>query len=115
MRNLRFLLLLMLITPFVVHADNGISVKRGFITGNTFRALDQPSKNVYATGLVDGILLAPFYGAPEERLNNFERCTAGMTGQQIVAIFEKHLKENPERWHHDMHIIAFSALREACK
>jgi hypothetical protein len=114
MRKSWKLLLVILGMPFVVHADDGIAVQNGFITGNTFRALDQASKNVYATGLIDGILLAPLYGAPEERLNNFEQCTVGMTGQQVVAIFGKYLKNNPERWHNSMHVIAFSALREAC-
>lgn len=114
MKNGWKLLLVILLIPLMAHANDGVAVHDGFITGNIFRALDPTSKNVYATGLIDGILLAPLYGAPKEGLKNFEKCTVGMTGQQVVAIFEKYLNNNPERWHNSMHIIAFSALKGAC-
>ncbi len=115
--NLRVFIITLLISlglPVAVLGEEGVLIHNGFITGNTFRAFDQVSKNVYVTGLVDGILLAPLYGAPKKNLEKIEKCTVGMTGQQIVAILEKYLRGNPERWHHGMHVISYSALGEAC-
>ena len=92
-------------------ADDGVLIHEGWITGNTFRAFEVESKNVYVVGLIDGIFLSPFYGASKE---NLEQCTTGMTGQQVVAIFDKYLQKKPERWHLSMHVNGFSALKEAC-
>lgn len=114
MKNSKILFLLALLYPAICNAEESVLIHKGFITGNTFRALDPTSKNVYATGLIDGILLAPLYGAPEKNLDSFEACTIGMTGQQVVAIFEKYLRDNPDRWHQSMHVIGFSAMKHAC-
>lgn len=91
-----------------------VTIQNGFITGNTFRAMEETSKNVYVVGLLDGMFLAPLYGAPESKLDNLASCTVGMTGQQLVAIFNKYLANNPERWHSSMHTIGYAAMHEDC-
>ena len=97
-------------------ADNGGSVliKSGFIKGSDFKAFGNISKNIYSMGLVDGILLYPFYGAPKLKMEKFETCMTGMNDSQLSAIFDKYLAEHPERWHQSMHRLAFVALKEAC-
>jgi hypothetical protein len=96
-------------------AEKEVSISTGFVSGNTFRALDAVSKNVYATGIIDGVLIAPLYGAPKNKLAVIEKCTVGMTGQQLVAIFDKYLNSNPEVWNKSMHTIVFLAMSDACK
>jgi hypothetical protein len=54
------------------------------------------------------------YGAPKKNLAVLEKCTEGMTGQQLVAIFNKYLKSNPELWHKSMHTLVYRAMNEAC-
>jgi hypothetical protein len=114
LKFIRYNLLAILFLSLNIQAKEGVSIHQGWITGNTYRAFEATSKNVYAVGLVDGVFLSPLYGAPKEKLKPLEQCTTGMTGQQVVAIFNKYLNENPERWHQSMHVIGFTALKEAC-
>ena len=109
----KILFLMLLFTSANSQAQD-ISIQNGFITGNTFRAMEKASKNVYVTGLLDGMLLAPLYGAPEKNLQILASCTVNMNGQQLVAIFEKFLTNHPERWNQSMHIIGYSAMHKIC-
>lgn len=92
--------------PLVVHD--------GFITGQQFRGLPEPSKRSYAAGLVDGVLLAPLMGAPKARMKWLESCLVGMTDEQVAAIIVKFVNDNPARWHEPVHVQFFSAMRSAC-
>ncbi|MDY6993906.1 MAG: hypothetical protein SVR94_15065 [Pseudomonadota bacterium] len=92
-----------------------VTIQNGFLTGNDFRILDDISKNMYVTGLIDGMFLAPFYGAPEKQVNHLAKCTEGMTASQVRAIFDKYIKNNPEKWHQNMHVIGHNAIMAACK
>lgn len=115
MRDLKVLsIIILLFSPFI-YAEKVVSISTGFVSGNTFRALDVVSKNVYAQGVIDGMLIAPMYGAPKLNLAVLEKCTEGMTGQQLVAIFNKYLKSNPEIWHKSMHTIVYRAMNDGCK
>lgn len=111
----RVLALIVFMSSAVAHAEDKISISTGYLTGNTFKAMSDTSKNLYATGIIDGILLAPLYGAPKANLATLENCTEGMNGQQLVAIFNKYLALNPEVWHKSMHVTAHSAMKLACK
>lgn len=115
MNKYKIAILLVSILPTLCHASEKVTVHTGFITGNTFLTLEPTSKNIYATGLIDGILLAPFYGAPGDNLKYFETCATGMPVRQVVAIFEKYLKENPEGWHRSMHVLGHLAMKQACR
>ncbi|WP_299491282.1 Rap1a/Tai family immunity protein [uncultured Shewanella sp.] len=114
MRISKIILILVLsFSPFI-HAEKTISISNGFVSGNTFIALDTVGKNIYSQGVIDGMLIAPMYGAPKLNLAVLEQCTKGMTGKQLVAIFNKYLKSNPEIWHESMHTIIYRAMFEAC-
>jgi len=115
MRAANILPLLILVFSTASYAESKVSISTGFITGNTFRALDVVSKNLYATGIIDGMLLSPLYGAPKGNLAQLEKCTEGMNGQQLVAIFNKYLNSDPEVWDRGMHTIVYSAMNVACK
>ena len=91
-----------------------VNIQNGFLTGNDYRGLDAISKNMYVTGLIDGMFLAPFYGASEKEVSYLAKCTEGMTASQIRAIFDKYLKNNPEKWHQNMHLIGYNAILGVC-
>jgi hypothetical protein len=114
LRITKVLSILMLVFSSHTFADEVVTISTGFVSGNTFRALDDVSKNVYAQGVIDGILVSPAYGAPKKNLAILEKCTEGMTGQQLVVIFNKYLKSNPELWHKSMHTVVYRAMNEAC-
>jgi hypothetical protein len=109
-----FVVVTLLLVSFASKSD-GAYIQNGFLTGNTFRALDDSSKKMYVIGLINGMFLAPMYGGSEEKVNSLASCTVGMNGQQLVAIFEKYLNNNPKRWNQSMHVIGYSAMLGACK
>lgn len=92
-----------------------VSIKEGFLTGNSFRSLNDSGKRGYAIGFLEGIFVSPMFDAPKSELQWIERCSVGMTDEQVVAILEKFLHENPARWHEQMNILAWVALKEGCK
>ena len=91
-----------------------IYIHNGFVSGNDYRNWDATEKDRYAIGLIEGMLLAPFFGASKEQLSWLEECTTRMTSTQIVAILDKYLDENPARWHDGMHAIGYGAMNDAC-
>lgn len=91
-----------------------VSIKSGFLTGNSYRILPTSNKRSYIAGFIDGTLVAPLFDAPKKETAWLERCIVGMTDQQVVAILEKWLSENPARWHESMNVLSFVALRESC-
>jgi hypothetical protein len=92
-------------------------VKSGFWTGNDFLQASITAQRAYATGLLDGVFLAPLLGAPKEdpNLASLERCTVGMTDGQVTAILIKELRDNPGDWHGKAHTMFFRAMKRACR
>ena len=108
-------LALLLVSCSVAAASEPIfTIKAGFLTGNQYRLLSQEARRTYAMGLLDGIFLAPFFGAKKETLGWLERCATGMNDEQIAAIFDKYLRDNPGRWHETMNNLGLVAVKNAC-
>ena len=94
--------------------NDAVVIHNGFITGQQFRDLPDVARKFYAAGIVDGVFLAPLFGASKPRLEWLEGCVVGMTDVQIAAIISKYLDDNPARWHQSVHAAAYSALRQSC-
>lgn len=109
-----FAMLLIVSTVLVAAAKDSVYVKSGFLTGNTFRSLGSVEKLGYAKGFIDGVLVAPLFGAPKVELLRTEQCVVGMTDEQVVAILNKFLADNPGRWQEQMNALSYSALKSAC-
>ena len=95
-------------------SEPAVNIKHGFLTGNAYRALSQEARRAYAMGSIDGMFLAPFFGAKKEKLSWLERCATSMTDEQIAAIFDKYLRDNPGRWHETMNALGMVAMKSAC-
>ena len=95
-------------------AAQDVYIHNGFVSGNDYRGWSSTAKERYVIGLIEGMLLAPFFGASKEQLSWLEECATGMTSSQIVAILDKYLDENPARWHEDMHALGYVAMKDAC-
>jgi hypothetical protein len=91
-----------------------VVIHNGFITGNDYRTMSQGARRTYVMGLIDGLFLAPFVGAPKRQVACLERCAEGMRDEQVIAIVDKYISENPVRWHGSVHVLVYSAMREAC-
>lgn len=91
-----------------------VEIHDGFLTAEQYRALPQDSRDAWAAGIVEGIFLAPFFGAPKARMKWLEACLTGMTHTQVTAILMKYINQHPERWHEQVHTTMYSALLDAC-
>jgi hypothetical protein len=109
-----------------VVGPEAVAIHEGFYTGQAFRDSSEGQQNDYAAGLVDGMLLAPLFGAPKRPdfkpkemaptspAEWLENCIQGMTNGQVVAILSKYLVDHPERRHQPAGPILFAALAETC-
>ena len=107
------LVFIFLSAPAVIASEQGILIHDGFGTGQDYISMSPGSKRIYAMGVVNGILIAPLFGAPKEEINWFESYLENMTDVQVAAILTKFLENNPGRWHDGLHILMFSAIKEA--
>jgi hypothetical protein len=110
----------MLFTLFAIsgYSQQGISIKTGFLTAEEFTQMGDQSQRDYAMGVVDGMLLAPLFGAPRaqndgQSIGAFGDCISRMSGRQVAAIISKFVRDHPERWNDSMHTVAFTAMAHA--
>ena len=95
--------------------------------GNEFLKVHQTLRAAYIAGVVDtyvGIKNTVEQarskgsyssGAFEQVITESVGCIQEMPYAQVVAIVEKYMRDNPERWHHPMADSVFGALRGVCK
>ncbi|TPG51038.1 hypothetical protein EAH75_06480 [Rhodanobacter glycinis] len=110
----RVLLLLALLAITGPAPAQTYEIKTGFVTGQAYLQMTQPQRSAYAMGVVDGMFLSPFFGAPKVKVTWLETCVTGMPDSQLVAVLDQYVRANPVRWHESMHTLAFSALKQAC-
>lgn len=91
-----------------------VAINNGFGTGEDYLKMDTSEQRAYAMGVVNGMLLAPLFGAPKSKMLRIENCLVGMTDSQVAAILAKYLRDNPGRWHETPHAPMLAALMENC-
>jgi hypothetical protein len=77
--------------------------------------MNPSERAIYSTGVVEGILSAPYLGAPLERASALNWCLYGMTGERIADILTKYLEAHPEERRYEMPTVALRALSRTCK
>ncbi len=67
-------------------------------------------------GLLDGIYIAPYFGAPDNNkaLVRIATCVEGMKASQVAAIIEKYVRDHPEQSKQDLKDVGYNAMLEAC-
>jgi len=108
------LVLLLLIPSFSSASGVTYAVNSGFGTGELFLSLSESEQRSYAVGVINGMLVAPMFGAQKKKMRWFEQCIQNMTDSQVTSILVKFLRDNPGRWHETPHVPMFTALKEAC-
>lgn len=93
------------------NADNNVSVF-SFVTGNNWIGKDMVMQRSYVTGVVDGMNAVSALNFNKE---SFFSCSLkGKSTEQLRAIVDKFIKENPEQWHLPMSLLIFDAINESC-
>jgi hypothetical protein len=88
------------------------NIPRGYGTGNVYLNMTDSEKNAYAMGALNGMLAAPFFGAPEKCTQWLYDYIKDMSSEQVAAIITKSLKDNPERWHKPLTALSYAAIRQ---
>jgi hypothetical protein len=85
----------------------------GYYKGNDYRRLTPEGKKTYASGLYDGMLMAPAFGAPPSGTEWLRNCTGKQfTNEKLVTVLDKYLEDHPEEWQTSMNVIGYRALRK---
>src|SRR5262245_5430096 len=90
MRGLFLLGAVVVVATTAIATQHGVWITGGFWTRSDFLGSTRAEQRAYATGLLDGALLAPFFGAPKDNpaLASFERCMV-VTDTQVTTILEE--------------------------
>lgn len=107
-------LLLMITVNVSAIADDSVTIHNGYITGQQYLNSTDSERSYYVIGLVDGLLLSPFFDASQSRISFLAKCLEKVTSSQLDAILTKKLNEQPEIWHQPAHTIMYKALYKMC-
>lgn len=102
--------LLLFLTALPVHA-----VTLGYVTGNDYLKWDDNTRMGWLIGATDGIMAESFLIKKDDNGPWLGRCVDGLTKEQIKAIFEKELSDNPESWHAPAALIFRGKMQDFCK
>jgi hypothetical protein len=114
MKKLLTIILLLASIPVYAHLQQRVSVSSGFLKGKDYLDFTTEEKRAYAMGVMNGMLVAPLLGAPEEKVAWLEKCTTEMTDEQIAAIITKYLNDHPGDWHRQMNVLSLNAMIATC-
>ena len=92
-----------------------VKISPGFFTGRDYLDMSDTERRAYITGEINGMLVAPFFGAPDENLNWLKTCSAKMSDEQLAATLTKFIRDQQEQMQTNLNVVTFNALREACR
>ena len=91
-----------------------VSISRGFFTGGEYLDMTDTERRAYATGAINGMLVAPLLGAPQERVDWLKKCSANLSDTDLADILTKYINSQPGQLSTSLNVITFNALRDAC-
>lgn len=91
-----------------------VSIGPGFFTGKDYLDMTDNERRAYATGAINGMLVAPFFGAPPDNLNWLKTCTAKMSDEDLAAIVTKYINSQESQLNYNLNVLTFNALRNTC-
>ena len=91
-----------------------VKISPGFFAAKDYLDMSDTEKRAYVTGQVNGMLVAPFFGAPEENLSWLKTCSAKMSDEQLASLVTRYIRDQPNQTQ-NLNVVTFAALREACK
>jgi hypothetical protein len=114
---MKHLLPLVALLAFVtVYANQQrVKISPGFFTGKDYLDMSDTEKRAYVTGEINGMLVAPFFGAPEENLSWLKTCTVKMSDEELASILTKFINEQHDQMQTNLNVVTFNAVRESCR
>lgn len=91
-----------------------VIIGQGYFTGKDYLDMTDNEKRAYATGAINGMLVAPFFGAPEENVNWIKTCTAKLADEDLAAIITRYIREQESQLNYNLNVLTFNAMRSAC-
>ena len=91
-----------------------VKISPGFFTAKDYLDMSDTEKRAYVTGQINGMLVAPFFGAAEENLSWLKTCSGRMSDEQLASILSRYIRDQPNP-QANLNVVTFSALREACR
>ena len=91
-----------------------VSIGPGFFSGKDYLEMTDNERRAYATGAINGMLVAPFFGAPDDSLGWLKSCTVKMSDEDIAGILTRYIRDNESQLNYNLNIVTFNALRNAC-
>jgi len=91
-----------------------VSIGAGFFTGKDYLDMTDNERRAYATGAINGMLVAPFFGAPEDSMTWLKTCTLKLSDEDIAGILTRYVRDNESQHSFNLNVVTFNALRNAC-
>ena len=110
----RLLAVLALITVVNAHQQT-VKISPGFFSGKDYLDMSDTEKRAYVTGEINGMLVAPFFGAPEENLNWLKNCSSKMSDEELAGTLARFIRDQPGQMQTNLNVVTFNALRQACR
>lgn len=112
----RWLLVLLLLLPVAASAqeERKIRILGGYVTGREYMDMDGLEKKAYIRGLLDGLLLAPGFGAKEEDMEWFHACTKGLDVADVRKYLYEYIRSRTDLWDNPNAAKSFRAVRDLC-
>jgi hypothetical protein len=109
------LALITLVIAVSVYANQQtVKISPGFFTSKDYLEMSDTERRAYVTGEVNGMLVAPFFGAPEDNLSWLKTCSGKMSDEELVAVLTRYISNQPNQ-QQNLNVVTFTALREACR
>jgi hypothetical protein len=100
-------ILLSLLLAAGVHASMDLK-------GNDFLQSSSREQQAYASGILDGFQMAPFFSPLPPTGRHFNECVLRMTSHEVSAMLENQLRDRPETWHRPAYDAMYAAFVKAC-
>jgi|ERR1043165_2177305 hypothetical protein len=111
----RLLLVLTFIAFLNIYSQQTVKISPGFFSGKDYLDMSDTEKRAYVTGEINGMLVAPFFGAPEENLTWLKTCSTKLSDEDLAAILSRFIRDQPGQMQTNLNVVTFNALRDACK
>ncbi|HEU0252833.1 MAG TPA: hypothetical protein VFR12_07340 [Pyrinomonadaceae bacterium] len=114
---MKYLLILLALFAFITVPANQQQVKisRGFFSAKDYLSMSDTERRAYATGAINGMLVSPFFGAPDDNLTWLKSCTGSMSDEQLAAILGDYIRNQPNQLDSSLNVVTFTAIREHCR
>ena len=110
-----FLLIALVAVVTVYARQQTVKISPGFFTGADYLDMTDTEKRAYVTGEINGMLVAPFFGAPEANLNWLKTCSGKMSDEQLATTLTHYIRDQSNQMQQNLNVVTFTALREACR